>query len=222
MNIEGNFVDGDFIDEKKKIDINFDEYVKIYSNDSKQIKMLGSVFHNEKSRAMWLLLSSTHNEFYLKEMAVIIEKIDNPRLPIYEHHIGTMVEAGIVLVRKKMHNKHMTKFYRAAPVILITTPQLYEKATKSKTLKNVFNKVFKFAAIGAATLSTVLIHSYHLQNSWTRASVSSSDLPLFININETTILISSLVFTISLLISQNLNFFMKKLTSLKRLAFNKY
>jgi hypothetical protein len=210
-------VSGDSDNEKKKIDIDFDEYVKIYSNDSKQITLLGSVFHNKKSRAMWLMLSSTDNEFYLKEMAVIIEKIDNPRLPIYEHHIGTMVESGIVLVRKKMHNKHMTKFYRAAPVILLTTPQLYEKATKSKTLKNVFNKVFKFAAIGVATFSTVLIHSYHLQeNSWTQAS----DLPL--HINETTILISSLVFTISLLISQNLKFLTKKLTFLKRLAFNKY
>ena len=129
-------------------DIDFKEFVKIYSNDSKRIPLLGSVFHNPKSREMWLLMSSTHKEFYLKEMAVIIEKTENPRLPIYEHHISTMVEAGIVLVRIKMHNKHLTKFYRAAPVILLTTPQLYEKATKSQTLKNVFTKVFKFAAIG--------------------------------------------------------------------------
>jgi len=122
----------------------FKEFVKIYSNDSKLIPLLGSVFHNEKSRAMWMLLSSTHKEFYLKEMASLIEENENPRLPIYEHHIRTMVDAGIVLVRQKMHNKHMTKFYRAAPVILLTTPELYEKATTSKTLKTTFNKVFKF------------------------------------------------------------------------------
>lgn len=123
----------------------FKEFVKIYSYDSKLIPLLGSVFHNKKSRAMWLLLSSTHKELYLKEMAVIIEKNENPRLPIYEHHIGTMVDAGVVLVRQKMHNKHMTKFYRAAPVILLTTPQLYEKAITSKTLKTTLNTVFKFA-----------------------------------------------------------------------------
>ena len=86
--------------------IDFKEFVKIYSNDSKQIPLLGSVFHNKKSRAMWSLLSSTHKEFYLKEMAVIIEKKENPRLPIYEHHIATMVDAGVVLVRDGMHNKH--------------------------------------------------------------------------------------------------------------------
>ena len=126
--------------------IDFKEFVKIYSNDSKLIPMLGSVFHNEKSRAMWLMLSSTRKEFYLKEMAVIIEKNDNPRLPIYEHHIRTMVDAGIVSVRQKMHNKHMTKFYRAAPFILLTTPHLYEKITKSQTLKNTFTKVLNFTA----------------------------------------------------------------------------
>ncbi len=140
------------INDDHKID--FKEYVRIYSNDSKRITLLGSVFHNKISREMWLLLSSTHKEFYLKEMAVIIEKTDNPRLPIYEHHIKTMVDAGIVLVRQKMHNKHMTKFYRAAPVILLTTPELYEKATKSKTLKNAFTKVFKFAAIGITALTS--------------------------------------------------------------------
>ena len=127
----------------------FKEFVKIYSNDSKLIPLLGSVFHNKKSRAMWLLLSNTKKEFYLKEMAAIIENNENPRLPNYEYHIGIMVEAGIVLVRIKLHNKHKTKFYRAAQVIMLTTPQLYEKASKSKTLKTAFHKVFKFAAVGS-------------------------------------------------------------------------
>ena len=127
----------------------FKEFVKIYSNDSKLIPLLGSVFHNKKSRAMWLLLCNTKKEFYLKEMAAIIENNENPRLPNYEYHIGIMVEAGIVLVRIKLHNKHKTKFYRAAQVIMLTTPQLYEKASKSKTLKTAFHKVFKFAAVGS-------------------------------------------------------------------------
>ena len=124
--------------------VEFNEFVKIYSNDSKLLPLLGSVFHNENSRAMWILMSTSKKEFYLKEMAVIIEKTDNPRLPIYEHHIGIMVKSGIILVRTKKHNKHWTKFYRAAPVVLITSSKLYEKATKSKTLKNVFSKIFKF------------------------------------------------------------------------------
>ncbi len=59
---------------------------------------------------MWLLLCNTKKEFYLKEMAAIIENNENPRLPNYEYHIGIMVEAGIVLVRIKLHNKNKTNF----------------------------------------------------------------------------------------------------------------
>ena len=126
-------------------ELDFREHVKIYSNDSELIKVLGSVFHNNKSRSMWLLLSSSNKEYYLKEMAVLIEKDENPRLPNYEYHIGVMVKAGIVLVRVKLHNKHRTKFYRAAPLVMLTAPHLYEKANKSKALKTAFHKVFKFA-----------------------------------------------------------------------------
>lgn len=144
------------INDDHKID--FKEYVRIYSNDSKRITLLGSVFHNKISREMWLLLSSTHKEFYLKEMAVIIENNENPKLPNYEYHIGKMVEAGIVLVRIKLHNKHNTKFYRAAQVVMLTPPKHYEKAIKSKTLKNTLNQVFKFGvtfgAIAVAALSS--------------------------------------------------------------------
>lgn len=145
---------GDEISDEENNFENDDEVVKIYSNASKLIPLLGSVFHNDKSREMWLLLSNSKKEFYLKEMAIIIENNDNPRLPNYEYHIGVMVEAGIVRVRVKLHNKHKTKFYRAAPVVMLTNPKIYEKATKSKTLRNTFNKVFKFAAIGIAALTS--------------------------------------------------------------------
>jgi len=151
---------GDTSDEEEnnfENDEKFDEFVKIYSNDSELIALLGSVFHNDKSRKMWLLLSNTKKEFYLKEMAVIIENNVNPRLPNYEYHIGVMVKTGIVRVRIKLHNKHKTKFYRAAPVIMLASPQIYEKVTKSKTLKNAFNKVFKFAAIGIAAVATHIL-----------------------------------------------------------------
>jgi len=190
-----------------------DEPVKVYSNIEKVIAIFGSVLHNDKSRGMYQLMSNNPTkEYYLKEMAVIIEKHENPRLPIYEHHIGVMIKCGIVKIRIKMHNKHKTKYYRIAPIVMITSPVLYEKAVKSKTLRNAFRQVFKFAVIGIATLTITLSHSYYLQeNSWKPTSL---DLSLFIN--ETTILISALVFTSSLLIFQNLNFFMKKFTSLKR------
>ena len=114
------------------------ENVKNYSNDDdKHLTFLGSVLHNEKSRAMYRLLSNNPNkEYYLKEMAVIIEKNDNPRLPIYEHHIKVMVKSGLVTVTEKMHNKHKTKFYKIPPFILLSPSKYYEKTTVHLVQKN--------------------------------------------------------------------------------------
>ena len=123
---------------------NFNDCVNIYSNDDQvRLAHLGSVFHNKKSRAMWILLSNNpHREYHLKEMAVIIEKVVNPRLPIYEHHIKTMIRSGIVSTTQKMHNKHKTVFYRAAPITVITSSNHYETAIRNKILKNTFMHVF--------------------------------------------------------------------------------
>jgi len=121
----------------------FNTNLKLYSNaNEKQLEDVGSVLHNKKSRKMWILLTNTGKEFYLKEMAVIIENQENPRLPIYEHHIKIMVRCGLVLIRKKLHNKHMTKFYRSSPALLITTPKIYEKLQNNEAfLKELFKDV---------------------------------------------------------------------------------
>jgi len=83
--------------------LDFIEYVNIYSNKQEEyLTHLGSVFHNKKSRDMWILLSNNPDkEYYLKEMAVIIECEKNPRLQIYEHHIKSMVKSGIVSTNQK-------------------------------------------------------------------------------------------------------------------------
>ncbi len=128
---------------------NFDDDVTIYSSESERISMLGSVLHNNKSRAMWLLMTNNpKREYYLKEMAMIIEKDDNPRLPIYEHHIGIMVKAGIVKMNIKMHNKHKTKFYRASSFVILASSAHYEKAKTSKSFQKVFKQFFKLGALG--------------------------------------------------------------------------
>ncbi len=131
------------------------EPVKIYSSLDDAMNSFGSVLHNVKSNAMFKLMNNNPTkEYYLKEMAQIIQKEENPRLPIYEHHIGIMVKSGIVNVRIKMHNKHKTKYYRIAPVVMITSESLYDKAVKSKTLRNTFKQVFKVGAIGVAGIAT--------------------------------------------------------------------
>ena len=139
----------------EKYDGDPDDPVKIYSTIDAVIPKIGSVLHNKKSNAMFQLMSKNPGlEFYLKEMAVTIENHHNPKLPIYEHHIRILVDSGIVKFRVKMHNKHKTKFYRMAPVLMIVAPNLHERAITSKTLKNIFRQVFKLGAIGIVGVST--------------------------------------------------------------------
>lgn len=123
--------------------LDFDDYVNIYSTEQEErIAHLGSVFHNKKSRNMWILLSNNpETEYYLKEMAVILEGEKNPRLPIYEHHIKSMVKSGIVSTTEKMHNKHKTTFYRAAPITVIISAKHYENA-KNSALRDLLTQFY--------------------------------------------------------------------------------
>ena len=94
---------------------------------------------------MWILLSHNFDkEYHLKEMAVILEKEKNPRLPIYEHHIKSMIKSGIVTTTQKLHNKHQTTFYRAFPITIIAIPRYYENLNQNNNnIKNSFMKSFK-------------------------------------------------------------------------------
>lgn len=118
----------------------YDDCVKIYSNHSKQLFLLGTVFRNKISRNMWSLLSSNpKKEYHLKQMAVIIEKETYPRLPIYEYHIKILLASGIIMVNQKMHNKHLTNFYSAAPNVLLTSQ--YNNASQNEILKSAFESI---------------------------------------------------------------------------------
>jgi len=118
----------------QNLNLKFEECVNIYSNVEERITHLGSVFHNKISRNMWILLS--HN-------SQILENEKNPRLPIYEHHIKNMIKSGIVSTSQKMHNKHKTTFYRAAPITVIASSPHYENLNQNNDLKNLFLQSFK-------------------------------------------------------------------------------
>ena len=107
-------------------------YVSIYSNNPR-IKDLGSALYNELSFELWnVLCSDPKKEFYLKEMAKIITKHPNPKLPIFEHHIKKLVKAGIVTYTVKMYKKRPTKFYTGIPTISVINNK---KLNKHKILK---------------------------------------------------------------------------------------
>ena len=119
------------------------KFLNIYSNEDERLTYLGSVFHNKKSRAMWILLTNNSDRaYYLKEMAVIIENENNPRLPIYEHHIKNMIKSGLVITTKKMHNKHPTNFYRAAPITTIIS-SMHSDDDKNQKLSKFITKLYQ-------------------------------------------------------------------------------
>lgn len=130
----------------------FDEHVKIFGLTDKKMQEIGQILRTPKSRQILQILST--QELNAKEIGKIIDNDDNPRLPNLHHHLNKMMNVGLITSRKKLQRKngHVLNYYKAASYILIVPDEQYEKATKSKTLKNTFKSVFKIAAIGVPAL----------------------------------------------------------------------
>ena len=129
-----------------------DEHVKIFGLTDKRMQEIGQILRTPKSREILHILST--QELNAKEIGKIIDNDDNPRLPNLHHHLNKMMNVGLITSRKKLQRKngHVLNYYKAASYIVIVPQDQFEKATKSKTLKNAFKNVFKIAAIGVPAL----------------------------------------------------------------------
>lgn len=134
-----------------------DNCLKIFSNDDEKMQKVGQILTSPKSRKIYGILIDC--ELNAKEVGKLVDNDENPRLPNLIFHLDKMVDAGLLIVEKKMQRKrgHVLKYYKAVPFILIVPPQHIEKAQSSKTLKNTFKTVFKFGMIGFAA---ILTHTY--------------------------------------------------------------
>lgn len=126
---------------------NNDNFIKIYSNDDEKMQKIGQILSAPKSRKIYGILID--NCLNAKEVAKIIDNTENPRLPNVIFHLEKMVDAGLLTVKIKLQRKHghKLKYYRAVPFLLIVPSHQLEKATKSKTLQNMFKNVFKISII---------------------------------------------------------------------------
>lgn len=125
-----------------------DENVKIFGLTDERMQEIGQILRTPKSRQILQILST--QELNAKEIGKIIDNDDNPRLPNLHHHLNKMMSVGLITSRKKLQRKngHILNYYKAASYIVIVPEEQYEKATKSKTLKNAFKSVFKIVCIG--------------------------------------------------------------------------
>jgi len=168
-----------------------DEQVKIFGLTDKRMQEIGQILRTPKSRQILQILST--QELNAKEIGKIIDNDDNPRLPNLHHHLNKMMNVGLIKSRKKLQRKngHVLNYYKAASYIVIVPDNQYEKATKSKTLKNAFKNVFKIVAIGVPALIV-----YNTQNIF----LGNRDLDVVVT--EASFFLPSLVIILGLIIER--------------------
>lgn len=134
-----------------------DNFINIYSNTDTRMKELGQILKTPKSRKIYQILMD--KELHTKEIGIILENSENPRLPNLTHHLKKMTKIGLLASTTKMKNGHPLTYYKAVKYLLIVPDKDIEIAKKSKTLKSVFRKVFKISLIGIpTTLSYFLLN----------------------------------------------------------------
>ena len=120
------------------------EIIKIYSNTDEQLNKLGQILTAPYSRKIYSTLIV--HELTATDLGKIVGETEDPKLSNLLFHLNKMVEIGLIKTVKK-NNKPKGKqllHYKAVPLILIVPEIFYEKAINSKTLKNLFIKIFKF------------------------------------------------------------------------------
>lgn len=132
-----------------------DNFINIFSNTDARMKELGQIFRTPKSRKIYQILMD--KELHTKEIGIILENSENPRLPNLTHHLKKMTKIGLLRSTTKMKNGHALTYYKAVKYVLIVPAEDIETAKKSKTLKSVFRKVFKITLIGSATVSSYFL-----------------------------------------------------------------
>jgi DNA-binding transcriptional ArsR family regulator len=129
-----------------------DDFVKIYANTDSRMKELGQTLKTPKSRKIYQILMD--KELHTKEIGMILENEENPRLPNLTHHLKKMTKIGLLTSTQKMKNGHELTYYKAVNYLIIVPQKDIEVAQKSKTLKTTLRKVFKISVITIPSITS--------------------------------------------------------------------
>lgn len=129
--------------------------VLIFASEDERLKFLGEVLSNESSRSILTLLI----EKEMTLMQIANQTSLNPTLVI--HHLKKLLQSDVVTITKNTVNKkgRPMKFYRAMPILMISSKNTRDNIYKSKSLLNKIKKTTRFAAIGLAGMSAWIVTS---------------------------------------------------------------
>ncbi|MEE9339551.1 MAG: hypothetical protein V3U87_15870 [Methylococcaceae bacterium] len=148
----------DFFVVAEKDEIPIDNFVKIFAITDARMKEIGQILKTPKSRKIYQILMD--KQLHTKEIGMILENHENPRLPNLTHHLKKMTKIGMLTSTTKMKNGHPLTYYKAVNYLLIVPEKDIEVAQKSKTLKTALRKVFKICAISIPAISSYFLVNY--------------------------------------------------------------
>src|SRR5712692_6897725 len=125
------------------------EKVGIYDTDDEKLRTLGEVLITDVSRTILKLLldeTFTANEIATKT---------GYSLQLVRYHLKKMQDAGLAEISKigKNTKAHDMKYYSATKFAIVIVPSKFsEKAKSSKSLFKSFRSIYRFGAIGIATI----------------------------------------------------------------------
>ncbi|MDE2589414.1 MAG: winged helix-turn-helix transcriptional regulator, partial [Patescibacteria group bacterium] len=125
------------------------ERVSIYDTDDEKLRELGEVLITDASRNILRLLfenTLTANEIATKT---------GFSLQLVRYHIQKMQNVGLVDISKigKNTKSHDMKYYTATKFAIVIVPSKFSEKTKSsKSLVRSFKSIYRFGAIGIATI----------------------------------------------------------------------
>ena len=131
----------DEINDSTHLPIESDDFV-VFSLDDENMDDLGKIIGTKYSRE-FLKITQTKN-LNLKEIAKIIEKTDNPRLPNPTHHKNRLEKLGLIKSKIKLQRRkgHRLKFYQGKKIIIIVPEELKILEQHKDELKNTINRIF--------------------------------------------------------------------------------
>ncbi len=128
--------------------------IEIFSTDQEKIKLLGEVLSSDVSRKILDLVFD--QELSASEIATKTEL----SLELVRYHLQKMMDIGIIIISRRAKNtkSQEIKYYRSTKfVVMILPSQVIERAKKSKSLYNALNRIYRFSAIGIASLVSWMI-----------------------------------------------------------------
>jgi len=120
--------------------IGIEDFIIFSIENDEQMDDLGKVIGTKYSREF--LKITQNKQLNLKEIAKLIEKTDNPRLPNPTHHKKRLEKLRLIEGTRKLQRKngHKLRYYTAKNIIILTSDDIAKKMTKNKEFCDYLNK----------------------------------------------------------------------------------